>query len=118
MLQIDDKNIEAEVYTETKNGTYFIKVHLIGEGIGSFYINSFTVRPSPRFPENGPWLQWPFTMFGRKKNNYIEFDGPSQLKDLIEDAIWRAIDVWNSNKPKAPDPSDDNKEINPNEIPY
>jgi hypothetical protein len=91
MIQIDESQIEAEVYHKTANGVYLAKVYLPGAGM---YINSITVRPSPRYPEKGLWLQMPYAYWGKQPKRHVEFRSNSKLKTLIEDAVWRAVDSF------------------------
>lgn len=91
MIQIDDSQIEAEVYHKTASGIYLVKVFLPGTGM---YINSITVQTSLRYPEAGLWVQMPRCNWGKKVIHHIEFKGDSKLKELMEDAILRAVDLY------------------------
>lgn len=91
-MQIDTTKITAEVYaTNRDNNTLYIKV-----GIPSLrmYINSCTVKPSPKY--GGLWFQMPAFLVGGKWTKPIEFSGDSEFQDLLKDEAMRAAEhyIW------------------------
>ena len=94
-MQIDESFIESEVYTTTKdrsgNDIYFVKVSFIDIGL---YINSITVRKSPKHPDKGLWVQPP--KYPPNWKQHLEFSGDSPFWKLIEEAALKAVDNYYS----------------------
>lgn len=98
-IQIDTAEITAEIYHQNAKGVYYAKVSIPSIGI---YINSITIRESPKYPEKGLWLQWPVFFTGGWIRP-VEWSKASQLKILLEDAVWRALDDYNRDRLIVPD---------------
>ncbi len=90
MLQIDESKIQAEVYAKspTKDILY-IKIAIPSLEL---YMNSFTVRPSPKF--DGLWFQTPAFLMGKRWVKPLEFRNGSRLLDLMQDEAMRAADRY------------------------
>lgn len=91
-MQIDTTQITAEVYAENRDKkVLYVKVYIPSL---LMYINSCTVRPSPKF--GNLWFQMPAFLVGSKWVNPIEFNGASEFQDLIKDEAMRAADryIW------------------------
>lgn len=83
-------SIGANVYThkEDKN-IYFAKIHLPQIGL---YINSFTARPSPKFPERGLWVQPPKSIPGFKP--YVETSNSNPNWLAIQALVVAAVEKY------------------------
>lgn len=91
-MYIDDSLIFAEVYHEIPvQEMYLVKVGFPDIG---FYIGSMTVRPSPRYPEKGLWVQPPKYQTNGKWISPLEFTKESPLWRLIESAARLAVDQY------------------------
>ena len=91
-MQIDTTEITAEVYATNKlKNILYVKIYIPSLRM---YINSCTVRPSPKF--GGLWFQMPWFKIGGKDTYPVEFNGPSEFKSLMEDEAMRAADryIW------------------------
>jgi len=89
-MQIDTTQITAEVYAENRDKkTMYIKFHIPSLHM---YINSCTVKPSKY---GGLWFQMPAFKAG-KWIHPVEFDGASELQDLLKDEAMRAAEhyIW------------------------
>lgn len=106
-IQIDTAQIVAEIYTQNAKGVYYAKVSIPSVGL---YVNSITIRDSPKYPEKGLWLQWPAFMAGSWIKP-VEWSNDSQLKVLLEDAVWRALDAYNRERLIMPEGDISEKEI-------
>ena len=91
-LSINPANIHAQVYAQNAKGVMYVKVHFADLNL---YINSFTVRPSPRYAEKGKlWVQPPkFAIYG-KWVTVLEFVNGAALWSLIEEEIEREVDRY------------------------
>ena len=89
-MQIDTTRIAAEVYAENRDKhILYIKVSIPSLRI---YINSCTVRPSPKFGDL--WFQMPAFLVGSKWIKPIENEGSSEFIDLLKDEAMRAADRY------------------------
>jgi hypothetical protein len=88
--QLDVSDLYAEVYAKNEKGVMYVKVHFPSAGM---YWNSITVRQSAKYPDKGLWVQMPAIFFGKWKQ-VIEFRNDSPLRDLIHDAVLRAVDQY------------------------
>jgi hypothetical protein len=86
--------IEASAYAGSGDACY-VKIHLKGLG---FYVNSISVKPSPRYPEKGLWVQLPKYNVGGKWISPIEMNGNSHLWKRIEESCRAAAKTWNENE--------------------
>lgn len=93
-LMFDISDMSAEVYAQSGD-VYFVKVNFPAMGM---YINSWSVRPSPRYPEKGLWVQSPGRMLGKRWLKFIEFKNDSRFFDLIKDEVLRAVDQYQRDK--------------------
>ena len=92
-MQLDDKTVQAIVY-HTLNGVYFVKISFFG-----MYINSITVRESPKYPESGLWVQLPSFLDRKGKRTYhVEKNPNSKLWKLIEALCRDAVARYELNK--------------------
>lgn len=89
-MQLDVSEVYAEVYAKNDKGVMYVKVSFPSIGL---YINSITVQQSPKYPGKGLWVQMPRIYIGKWKH-VIEFRNDSPLKDLIHDAVLRAVDQY------------------------
>lgn len=90
-MQIDTTKITGEVYAENRDKKIlYIKVSIPSLRM---YINSCTVKPSKY---GGLWFQMPAFLVGSKWVHPIEFDGTSELQDLLKDEAMRVAEhyVW------------------------
>lgn len=88
-MQLDMTDVTAQVYAfNSQKNIMYIKVHIPSLRM---YINSCTVRPSPKY--NNLWFQMPSFLAG-KWVNPIEFSGDSFFLDLIRDEAMRAADSY------------------------
>lgn len=93
-MQIDTNELEAEVYAENRDKKIlYVKVHIPSLGV---YINSCTVRPSPKYGDL--WFQMPAFLIGSKWVKPIEFEGASAFLDLIKEEVMRAVDWYVQDK--------------------
>lgn len=89
-MQIDTTKITAEVYAENRDKhILYIKVTIPSLRI---YINSCTVRPSPKFGDL--WFQMPAFLVGTKWVRPIETNGVSEFVELLKDEAMRAADRY------------------------
>lgn len=112
-MMISEQDITAEVYHESK-GIHYVKVIMLG-----LYISGITVRPSPKFPEKGLWVQMPSYKLGAIWKRYIEFDNESSLKDIMESKCREAVENYESNAIDIngiPDPPTDEELDDPGKI--
>lgn len=97
-MQIDESYIESEVYTTTKDKSgkdiFFVKISFLDVG---FYINSITVKHSPKYPEKGLWVQPPKYTYKGQWKQHLEFSGDSSFWKLIEEVTLKAIHDYCSN---------------------
>jgi hypothetical protein len=91
-MYVDESQITAKVYKEL-NGMYLVNVGFPDIG---FYIGSITVRPSPKYPERGLWVQPPKYQPkpGGKYVSPLEFPKDSAFWPIIEAAARRAVDEY------------------------
>jgi len=83
-------SIGASVYTYKEDkGIYFAKIHLPQLGL---YINSFTARKSPKFPERGLWVQQPKSVPGFKPYVETSNSNPSWLE--IQALVIAAVEKY------------------------
>lgn len=93
-MQIDTSKLHAEVYAENRDKKIlYVKVSVPSLRM---YINSCTVRPSPKY--NDLWFQMPAFLMGAKWVKPIEFNGASEFLDLIKDEAMRAADQYIQDK--------------------
>lgn len=93
-MQIDTTQITAEVYAENRDKhILYIKVTIPSLRI---YINSCTVRPSPKFGDL--WFQMPAFLVGTKWVKPIETNGVSDFVELLKDEAMRAADHYIQDK--------------------
>src|SRR3990167_5675771 len=88
--QLDISDLYAEVYAKNEKGVMYVKVHFPAAGM---YWNSITVRQSAKYPDKGLWVQMPAIFFGKWKQ-VIEVRNDRPLRDLIPDAVLRAVDQY------------------------
>ena len=88
-LKIDPTRISARVYKKSAKGVMYVKVDFPDLGV---YINSFTVQPSQKY--EGLWIQPPKSCVYGKWITIVEFSKISPLRELIDDAINRAVDDY------------------------
>lgn len=82
--------VVSYVYVYTDLDIAFVKVEFPWLGL---YINSITVRESPRQP-NKLWVQLPAFKTGKRWTKPLELRNDSQLKDIIFRAALRAYCVY------------------------
>lgn len=90
-MKLDISDLQATVYHKNDKGTYYVKITCSAIGM---YINSITVRPSPKYPGQ-LWVQMPAIYLGKRWIHVIEFRNDSQLQQLFQDAALRAVDAYN-----------------------
>ena len=90
MNELTLPEVEASAYAGSGEACY-VKIHLKGLG---FYINSISVKPSPRYPEKGLWVQLPKYHVNGKWISPIEMNGNSHLWRRVEEACRKAAGVW------------------------
>lgn len=89
-MQVDLGELQAQVYAENRDKKIlYVKVSIPSLRM---YINSCTVRPSPKF--NDLWFQMPAFLMGSKWVSPIEFNGASAFLDLLKDEAMRAVDQY------------------------
>ena len=54
MMELNDDTVHAEYYAHASEGVIYVKVAIFG-----LYLNSITVKVSPKYPEKGLWVQFP-----------------------------------------------------------
>jgi hypothetical protein len=91
-MRIDETQITAKVYKQVGE-MYLVNVGFPDIG---FYIGSITVRPSPKYPERGPWVQPPKYQAKGKWISPLEFSKDSTLWPLIETAAREAVSAYNN----------------------
>ncbi len=89
-MQVDETKIAVNVYAEN-NGVHYAKVTFQGIGL---YINSFTVRVSPKYPEAGLWVQEPKYNVNGKWVKPVEFNKNSHLWKLVEERCRQAAENY------------------------
>lgn len=94
MIELTLPDVEASAYAGSGEACY-VKIHLKGLG---FYINSISVKPSPRYPEKGPWVQLPKYYVNGKWISPIEMNGNSHLWRRVEQACRAAAEIWQNHE--------------------
>lgn len=94
MSELTLPEIEASAYAGSGEACY-VKIHLKGLGL---YINSISVKPSPRYPEKGLWVQLPKYHVNGKWLSPIEMNGNSHLWRRIEESCRVAAETWRNNE--------------------
>lgn len=85
--EIGDSRVSTKVYHyDPIKKIHYVKALLFED----LYISGIQVKPSPRHPELGLWVQFPSYKSGEKWKRYIEFKTQDNFKTIIEDACRQA----------------------------
>ena len=94
-IVIDTSEITAKVYwSDASNTTHFVKVDIPSLGL---HITSIKISPSVKFDE--PMISMPGKKgaYGRWSKHVELVPSPSQFKDIVIDAVNRAVDAHLTN---------------------
>lgn len=90
-IVIDTAEITAKVYwSDASNTTHFVKVNIPSLGM---YITSIKVSPSVKYDEPMIGMPGKKGAYGRWSKHVELVPSPSQFKDIVEDAVRRAVDA-------------------------
>lgn len=89
-MRIDEDSIEAKVYYSSADGGFhYVKFFFPTLGL---YIDSFSVRESPKHPDKGLWVQPPAIPNNGKFVKPMEFLKGSPLWPILEAKARAAVD--------------------------
>lgn len=94
-IVIDEDDAEAKVYKDIspdgQKHLYLVKVSFPQAG---FFISGITVQQSPKYPDQGLWVQMPRYPANGKWITPVELDKSSDLWRLIERLARRAVEDY------------------------